>query len=138
MSDEVTVIPSIVSATLQYGALGIICAYFIWTDWRTRQDDKLKEAAALAREEERDRKQEEREASREAASVKRELDCIDRVRVLEARQVREIQQTTNTTNAVLRELAHAMRESGFKTHTPLPEIVNVSDAETALIRRKEG
>lgn len=103
----------------QYGVMGVIFAYVIFSDWLAR-----KERTKL-------------EAARAVQDSDREKDCVKRIRELEDRQLKFMQTVSASTNAVLADLTRELRKHGFKINTPI-DIQDGADEETRVIKRKDN
>lgn len=102
---------------MQYGAIGAILIYCLYTDWQSRRENRRIES------------------DRDKRDAKREEDCVSRIRQLEDRNTRFIQSVSGATNAVLKDLVDVLREKGINLKTPLPDTVPFEEAETRVIHR---
>jgi len=107
MADAASIATIISEPLLQAGVLGAFAFYCLYTDWSTRRDNKLMEAARIKREEERERKAE-----------KRESDCIARIQQLENRHQQQMMGALVRNTAVVEAF---LKERGIEIpRTPLP------------------
>jgi len=116
MTSEIT---TITEPLAQYGIMGVIFAYVIFSDWLAR-----KERTRL-------------EAARALQDSEREKDCVKRIRELEDRQLKFMQTVSTTTNAVLADLTRELRRHGFKINTPI-DLQDGTQDETREIKRKDN
>ena len=94
-------ITNVISEPLvQYGVLGAFMLYALYTDFTTRREARLMEAARIKREE------------------KREEDCIVRVRQLENRHKQQLLGVIVRNNQLIEILLH---EKGIDIPTPQPQ-----------------
>jgi Mg2+/citrate symporter len=118
MANEVTAVTALAEPLTQYGIVGVIFAYVIFSDWLAR-----KERTRI-------------EASRAQQDSEREKDCVKRIRELEDRQLKFMQTVSASTNAVLSDLTRELRKHGLKVSLP----TNIEDGtqdETRIIKRKD-
>ncbi len=127
MSDAISIISE---PLVQYGAIGVVLAYALVTDWIARKNQRKDKADA----EEAQRK---RDEAQEVKEEQREKDCVARIRQLEERQMRFMQTVSLRTNNVLEEFTQELRRHNINLKTPLPDIVTPFDEdETRAIPRK--
>ena len=119
MASEVATVTALAEPLTQYGIVGVIFAYVIFSDWLAR-----KERTKL-------------EATRALHDNEREKDCVKRIRELEDRQLKFMQTVSASTNGVLADLTRELRRHGFKVSTPT-DIQDGTQDETRIIKRKDN
>lgn len=119
MASEVATVTALAEPLTQYGIVGVIFAYVIFSDWLAR-----KERARL-------------EATRALHDNEREKDCVKRIRELEDRQLKFMQTVSASTNGVLADLTRELRRHGFKVSTPT-DIQDGTQDDTRIIKRKDN
>lgn len=100
---EPSMISNISESLLQYGVLGIFAGYFVYIDWRNRNDVRAIETARIAR-----------EALREAEAKKREEDCVTRIRELEQHHKNQLLAVIVRNNTLLEAI---LRKGNIELHT---------------------